>query len=465
MANFTGRDVANIAKEVYGTTKITSEQLAYITDMLTPSSYLLRNHTIKNHPITFHISGRDYSKALAHRPWQIKIINDSHRDKAIIKSRQLGLSEMGVGSMLHFADTHSYAAVKCLYTFPTNKQMNDFVQTRLDPVLEKGYYSTIIDKDNNSRQVKRIRSSFLYFRSSSTPGALEGVDIDYLSLDEYDRVPSLAEASALESMTSSNFKITNRWSTPSIPNMGIHRLFEESDQNWYLHKCAKCNHYNQMSYNDYDAESPIEKRGNILCLNPKGVDVLARTVVEGSFQFVCQKCGEPLDRWYNGSWVAKFPDRTKNDAGTRGYMISQLNAVWISADMLKVKELKSKSKQAFYNYTLGYPYADVKLMVTQDDVLKHRVPTRMMEAQKARGEYKLISVGIDWGNHHWVTIHGMTADGKMDLIRLFNVDKTRATDYNNVGADLDKIKLELAPYNPNICNDDIWVIWLSLIHI
>ena len=25
---------------------------------------------------------------------------------------------MGVGSMLQFADTHSYDAVKCLYTFP-----------------------------------------------------------------------------------------------------------------------------------------------------------------------------------------------------------------------------------------------------------------------------------------------------------------------------------------------------------
>lgn len=82
--------------------------------------------------------------------------------------------------------------------------------------------------------------------------------------------------------------------------MGVHRLFEESDQHMYLHKCDKCNHYNELSYSEYNVESPIEKRGNILCLNPKGVDVLAKTVVEGSFQFVCQKCGAPLDRWYNG---------------------------------------------------------------------------------------------------------------------------------------------------------------------
>ncbi|AZU99917.1 putative terminase large subunit [Enterococcus phage vB_EfaH_EF1TV] len=235
----------------------------------------------------------------------------------------------------------------------TNEQMTKFVQTRLDPVLQNGYYSTIVDQEVNSLKAKKIRNSFLYFRSSSKPGAVEGVDIDYLSMDEYDRVPALAEASALESMSSSPYKIVNRWSTPSAPDMGIHGLFKGSDQHWYLHKCEKCNYYNEMSYDAYTPEAPVESRGNILCVNPKGVDVVAKTVVDGSFQFVCQKCGEPLDRWYNGVWVPKYPDRTKNGLGTRGYMISQMNAVWVTADQLKTKELQSLSKQAFYNYTLG----------------------------------------------------------------------------------------------------------------
>ena len=46
------------------------------------------------------------------------IINDPHHNLAIIKSRQLGLSELGVGKLLHFVDTRSYDAVKALYTFP-----------------------------------------------------------------------------------------------------------------------------------------------------------------------------------------------------------------------------------------------------------------------------------------------------------------------------------------------------------
>jgi len=31
------------------------------------------------------------------------------------------VSEIGVAEMIHFADLHSYAGVKCLYTFPTNR--------------------------------------------------------------------------------------------------------------------------------------------------------------------------------------------------------------------------------------------------------------------------------------------------------------------------------------------------------
>ncbi len=66
----------------------------------------------------------------------------------------------------------------------TEKQMRDFVQTRLDPLLEKGYYSTLVNKDYNSLKSKRIRNSTLYFRTSSKAGSVEGVDIDYLSLDK-----------------------------------------------------------------------------------------------------------------------------------------------------------------------------------------------------------------------------------------------------------------------------------------
>lgn len=125
LSHIDGKLIANVSKQTFGRTDLTKEELAYVLTMLNPSSYLLKHHKVKNHPITFHISGRDSVRAQGHRPWQVQMINDQHRNKAVIKSRQLGLSELGIGEMVHFADLHSYAGVKCLYTFPTNRQMKD----------------------------------------------------------------------------------------------------------------------------------------------------------------------------------------------------------------------------------------------------------------------------------------------------------------------------------------------------
>ncbi|QEG04127.1 terminase large subunit [Bacillus phage BC-T25] len=439
--NIDGQMIANVAKQTFGRTDLSRDELAYVLTMLNTSSYLLKHHKVKGHPITFHVSGHESNKAQAHRPWQVQMINDTHPNKAVIKSRQLGLSEVGVGEMLWFADLYSYAGVKCLYTFPTNRQMKDFVSTRINPLLEQGYYATISDPKIDSLEKKKIRNSFMLFRSSSKGAAVEGVDIDYLSLDEYDRVNASAEISAMESMSSSQFGVLRRWSTPTVPNYGIHALYDQSDQCVYMHKCDHCGYRQQMDY---------EK--NIECMDETGVDVLAKTVKDGTFRFVCQKCRKTLDRWYNGEWVAAYPDRTLNNQGTRGYLITQMNAVWFTADKLKRKELEAKSKQHFYNYVLGYPFQDVALAVQRPDVMDNR-RSYLEKPLMDRGDYRFISVGIDWGNRHWVTVRGFRDNGMIDMIRVFSVERARGV--ANIEADLESIINQLIPYNPDIICADI----------
>ncbi|AAV35935.1 orf115 [Lactobacillus phage LP65] len=86
--------------------------------MLQPTSYLLQHHRVKGHPLTYTVANKDTTRAFSHRPWQIDVVNDQYREKTIIKSRQLGFSEVGVSEMLWFCDTHSYDSVNVLYTFP-----------------------------------------------------------------------------------------------------------------------------------------------------------------------------------------------------------------------------------------------------------------------------------------------------------------------------------------------------------
>lgn len=50
LTNIDGKLVANIAKQTFGRTKLTKEELAYVLTMINPSSYILKHHSVKNHP-------------------------------------------------------------------------------------------------------------------------------------------------------------------------------------------------------------------------------------------------------------------------------------------------------------------------------------------------------------------------------------------------------------------------------
>lgn len=119
--NFSGADIVKVAKDMFKTDKPTVEQIQYVIPMLRPTNYLLEHHTIAGHPITYSIpnyGNHDFSKYFGHRPWQRAVLNDQSQSKVIIKSRQLGFSEVGVSEVIWFCDTHSYDNVSALYTFP-----------------------------------------------------------------------------------------------------------------------------------------------------------------------------------------------------------------------------------------------------------------------------------------------------------------------------------------------------------
>lgn len=205
----------------------------------------------------------------------------------------------------------------------------------------------------------------------------------------------------------------------------------------WVHTCPHCGYEQVLDY---------EK--NIVCNNPKGIDEIGRIVQPGTFSFVCQKCGGILDRWYDGQWVAMAPSIGR----AHGYQISQLDAVWVSADDLKRKELQAPSKQFFYNYVIGKPYEDSTSKFYDSDVLDHR-RDYLPEQQKSRGRYDWISAGIDWGEHyHNIVIMGMLPNGNIDIIGLKSVRRSEGV--NELERDLHQVMAYLDQFNPDLIVPD-----------
>jgi len=119
---------------------------------------------------------------------------------------------------------------------------------------------------------------------------------------------------------------------------------------------------------------------------------------------------------------------------------------------LKRKELNSKSRQQFYNYVLGQPFQDVSNAVVRNDIYNNRradLPNQLYD----RGNYARISIGIDWGTRHWVSVMGLRNNGQVDLIRLFSVKES--TSETDIESDLNAILYQIRAYRPDIVCADL----------
>ncbi len=221
----------------------------------------------------------------------------------------------------------------------------------------------------------------------------------------------------------------------TVQDYGIHKLYMQSDQRKWFHKCSHCGYEQVLDY---------EK--NIKQINPDGIDVVGRSVQPGTFQFVCAKCGKPLDRWYSGHWVTTAPGSGR----IHGYQISQMDAVWVSADKLKEEEMRAPSKQFFYNYSLGFPYEDKGATFRSEDIFSH---VDDFEKPNDRENYKFVSVGIDWGEHyHSIVTMGMRPSGQIDLMDLTQVP--RSVGVEHIEEDLNLVVRKINQYQPDIiCAD------------
>ena len=365
-----------------------------------PSLWALKYKRIKNRPTTFTSAKTPFK----HRPWQQQILDDNHKNKVVEKSRQLGFSEVGMTEVLHFLIMHD--VTKAMYIFPRNQQMIDFSKSRITPVFQGSeYFQQLLDKDMNSVSTKKILESYLFMRSGWGGALGEGVDVDHLSIDEYDRMKDGVELAVRGGLKSYKWGLMRRWSTPTIPGRGINHLYQKSDQMRYIWTCEHCGEKQFLTFDE-----------NVIQIKPHGINNITQEVEDGTFIIGCKKCKKPINRWGIGEWVPMYPSIKE----TRGYHISQLDAAWITADDIMRRKFSYGSKQLFFNYVIGEPYASEGIMITDADL---RASVRLPKEVISRtSNYVAISAGIDWGEVSSMVILGLKATGAVALLNIYTVE-------------------------------------------
>jgi len=250
--------------------------------------------------------------------YQVGMLQERSPRQCFIKGAQMGISECLVLKTLH-GMIHGKYRQGALYLFPTRDDVGDFSQTRFDPLIETNPFIGQYVQSTNRKNVKKIHTGHLYLRgarATKTIGAkksssqLKTVPVDRVVFDEMDEIERAMVVLAEERVSHSAIRDEygpgelEYLGTPTIPDYGIDRIFQTSDQRLWMIKCQGC--------------------GKETCLEKEFPNCLQRQI-NGQVKRVCIHCGHevyPAD----GRWVASYPDRSKELVG---WWISQLNSIYI----------------------------------------------------------------------------------------------------------------------------------------
>lgn len=334
--------------------------------------------------------------------WQIKPMESDHKHRVGRKAAQLGWSELEVLRTVH-GMIHGQYPAGCLYLFPTGDDVSDFSKARFNPLIADNPFTIGQHvQSTDSTNIKRIGSGMLYLRGARLSSVVEGmkkdssklrsIPVDKIVLDERDLMDSKAVDMAMERMSHSEVQEYAAFSTPTIPDFGIDREYNESNQLVWMIKCQKCNTYTCL-----EIEFPE-------CVSDDG-------------RRLCKKCRQEIFSM-NGEWIAKHPDRVESE----GYWLSQLNSAYI--DPGKILSLFNDPPegniQEVYNSKLGMAYIAAENKLTVNDVYATCGQDAMVT--KSLGP---CAMGVDVGKMLHVVIGGRIAHERWKILKMERVSSFR----------------------------------------
>lgn len=271
----------------------------------------------------------------------IEPYSDDHPFQVEMKAAQVGNTTKAILRVLHGARYSSLKGI--LYLFPSRVDVIDFSRSRIKTLIEENesMIGTWI-RDTDNAGLKRVWNTSLYLRGMQSRVGLKSIPVDWIVFDELDEAPQNAIDMAMERMGHSEFKLVSMLSNPTLPDYGIDKQFQLTDQRYWLIKCRKC--------------------GAHTCLEDTFPDCLLE--VGGCVIRACFKCKSELNPSF-GQWVAKRPSITER----RSYHYSQLFSHYVEPGSILHQFRTTNNLTDFYNLKIGIAYVEATNRLSLQEVL------------------------------------------------------------------------------------------------
>lgn len=246
-----------------------------------------------------------------------------------------------------------------IHLFPTDGDALDISSTKVQPLLDinPNTIKPFVGKVDKLG-VRQIGQGYYYMRGagqtrkindeSGSSSRGKSITADRLIFDEYDEMDMDMVELFKKRIYASKRKEEVYISTPTLPDYGIDKLYNDSNQCTWTIKCSRC--------------------GKHTCLELEFPDILLETL-DGRVFRICRHCREPLSKHdiASGQWVPLYPSRTKD-----------LSMVWISSLGVPgrdpgaiYKMLQSNDPivlKNLYNSDLALPYQQSEDSLSKADV-------------------------------------------------------------------------------------------------
>ena len=380
------------------------------------------------------------------KPWSFKdheyqkdIVNDDARDLCVQKASQVGLSELQARLLLGLLSILRNR--KAIYTMPTTGTMADFVRSRIDPIVEASpVLSETVNDDLDNVKLKQFGSSFAYFLGTFTQKAAISIPAQILINDEIN-------FSDQQTLTTYNSRlgheedggIRRKFSTPTVPGVGISAEFELSSQAYYGVVCDTCH---TLVFPDFLEDVIIPGyQDDIKNFTKEDLRNVNYDVDRAMLH--CTKCRAPITQSNlcdpdKRNWVHKYQDREKH-----GYQVDPFSVPTINPVSKTLKYLKDYARYAdWVNFKVGLPYADAETsflpqVITNNTLIPPVVPPAVSPATQDpsqfpnRGRAGNAVMGVDVGKTSHVTV-GIPAPDNPRCIHIIYLEEVKQTGENDL---------------------------------
>ncbi len=372
-----------------------------------------------------HRNTRGEPIGFADKPYLVELYADAPKleNWVIRKCVQTGFSEWGIQFSLQRA---GWAGRIVAYVLPTYTVRDRFVQQRINPLLvdvpaykdrtpSSTHSSTNIlapaRRAADNLRLKKFGGGTMMFLGSNTEVDFVEFSADLLIVDEYDKCDLGNIAKARDRVRASPYAQMLRIGNPTMPRVGISRLYDESDGRRWFHRCTHCGERQVLDWFlnvvDRADDGSWIPRDQARWQHHKTNSEKVTTA--NDLRPICVRCKNPFQRVAEGAiWV---PERAENK-NMRGYTCSRMDVLsepmvalfreWVSA------QSSPDQLGTFYTSVLGIPYEFEGARLSTTDLEVICVADPIDYAGGPAYQKMTVVAGVDVGSVLHVTVDCIT---------------------------------------------------------